>query len=98
MVSEAAEKGDPAALQSFEELGGWIGAGLASLTAILDPDVIVVGGGVSESPALEISTVIAAFEAAETGFGHRPAPRIAIAALGNDAGLIGAADLARPPT
>ncbi|HEX4190698.1 MAG TPA: ROK family glucokinase [Marmoricola sp.] len=95
MVSQAAESGDPVALQSFTELGGWIGEGLASLTAILDPDVIVVGGGVSESPALELATIVTAFEAAETGFGHRPAPRIALASLGNDAGLIGAADLAR---
>jgi len=95
MVSAAAERGDAAALQSFAELADWIGEGLGSLTAILDPDVIVVGGGVSESPWLDIDRIVAAFEGAETGFGHRPAPRIARAALGNDAGMIGAADLAR---
>ncbi|MET3963571.1 glucokinase [Marmoricola sp. OAE513] len=95
MVSAAAEGGDPVALQSFAELADWIGEGLASLTAIIDPDVIVVGGGVSESAALDLDRVVAAFENAESGFGHRPAPRIARAVLGNDAGLIGAADLAR---
>jgi len=95
MVSEAADRGDAAALQSFAELGIWIGEGLGSLAAILDPDVIVVGGGVSESRWLDMAAIVAAFEGAQTGFGHRPVPKIARAALGNDAGLIGAADLAR---
>ncbi|MFL6155347.1 MAG: ROK family glucokinase [Marmoricola sp.] len=95
MVSSAAEGGDPVALQSFAELARWIGEGLASLTAMLDPDVIVVGGGVSESAALDLAPVVTAFNATETGFGHRPAPAIVRAALGNDAGLIGVADLAR---
>lgn len=95
MVSEAADRGDAAAQQSFAELGTWIGEGLGSLAAVLDPDVIVVGGGVSESRWLDLAAIVTAFEGAETGFGHRPQPRIARAALGNDAGLIGAADLAR---
>lgn len=95
MVSEAADRGDPAALQSFAELGTWIGEGLGSLAAVLDPDVIIVGGGVSESRWLDLATIISAFQGAETGFGHRPVPKINRAALGNDAGLIGAADLAR---
>ncbi|MFL6061420.1 MAG: ROK family glucokinase [Marmoricola sp.] len=95
MVSEAAERGDQAALQSFAELAHWIGEGIGSLSAILDPDVVVVGGGVSESKWLDVDGIIRAFQGTQTGFGHRPAPRIVRAALGNDAGLIGAADLAR---
>ncbi len=95
MVSAAADRGDQAALQSFAELATWIGEGLGSLTAVLDPDVIVVGGGVSESRWLDMERIVAAFESSVTGFGHRPVPRIARAALGNEAGLIGAADLAR---
>lgn len=95
MVSAAAEGGDRVAEQAFAEVARWIGEGLASLTAILDPDVIVIGGGVSESAALELAAIVEAFEKTESGFGHRPAPRIERAALGNDAGLIGAADLAR---
>lgn len=97
MVSEAAEKGDPVAKESFVDLARWIGEGLGSLAAVIDPDVIVVGGGVSESPELDLQLIQAAFERSETGFGHRPAPAIRRAALGNDAGLIGAADLARLP-
>lgn len=95
MVSAAAEGGDVVAERAFAEVARWIGEGLASLAAVLDPDVIVVGGGVSESAALDLAAIRSAFEAAESGFGHRPAPRFERAALGNDAGLIGAADLAR---
>jgi glucokinase len=95
LVGEAAALGDPAALQSFADLARWIGEGLASLAAVLDPDVIVLGGGVSESPQLDLAAIRAAFGPAETGFGHRPEPAIRRAQLGNRAGLIGAADLAR---
>jgi glucokinase len=95
LVSEAAELGDAAARQSFTELARWIGEGVASLAAALDPDVVVIGGGVSESAYLDMDEVVAAFRTAETGSGHRPVPRIRRAVLGNDAGLIGVADLAR---
>jgi glucokinase len=95
LVAEAAARGDAAARRSFAELARWIGEGLASLAAVLDPDVIVVGGGVSESPELDLDAIRAAFGPAETGFGHRPEPAIRRAELGNRAGLIGAADLAR---
>ena len=95
MVTEAAERGDPAAKQCFVELARWLGEGMASLSAVLDPDVFVVGGGVAESPELDLQLVIDAFGPAETGSGHRPAPAIRLAELGNSAGLIGAADLAR---
>ena len=96
LVSTAAANGDVAARQSFAELDRWIGEGLASLAAVLDPDVMIVGGGVSESAELNIAAIIAAFGVAETGFGHRPAPEIRRAQLGNRAGMIGVADLARP--
>jgi glucokinase len=96
MVTEAAEKGDAAAKRCFTELARWIGEGLATLAAILDPDVILVGGGVSESPELDLDAIVAAFGPAETGYEYRPAPEIKRAEMGNRAGLIGAADLARP--
>ena len=95
IVSAAAERGDPAARQSFAELARWIGEGLASLASVLDPDVVVIGGGVGESPELRMDAVVAAFGPAESGFGHRPVPEVRRAVLGNFAGLIGAADLAR---
>ena len=95
LVSLAADRGDVAARRSFAELGTWIGEGLASLASVLDPDVVVIGGGVSESPHLDIDGVVSAFGPAESGSGHRPVPQIRRALLGNTAGLIGAADLAR---
>lgn len=95
MVSEAAERGDAAAKQSFAEVARWIGEGLATLSAVLDPDVILVGGGVSESPELDLDAIVAAFGPAETGHAYRPSPAIRFAELGNQAGMIGAADLAR---
>lgn len=95
MVSEAADKGDAAAKQCFAELAQWIGEGLGTLAAVLDPDVILLGGGVSESEELDLDAVAAAFKATETGFEHRPSPAIRRAELGNHAGLIGAADLSR---
>jgi glucokinase len=93
-VTRAAAEGDPAAIELLGDLGVWIGEGLASVAAILDPELIVLGGGVSEAGALLIDPALAAFRRNLTGRGHRPEARFALASLGNDAGMIGAADLA----
>jgi glucokinase len=93
-VTRAAVEGDPAAIELLADLGVWIGEGLASVAAILDPELIVLGGGVSEAGALLIDPALAAFRRQLTGRGHRPEARFALARLGNDAGMIGAADLA----
>ncbi len=93
-VTRAAVEGDPAAVELLADLGVWIGEGLASVAAILDPELFVLGGGVSEAGALLIDPALAAFRRQLTGRGHRPEARFALASLGNDAGMIGAADLA----
>jgi len=93
-VTTAAAEGDPAAVELLADLGTWLGEGLASVAAILDPELIVVGGGVSEAGSLLIDPALAAFRRQLTGRGHRPEARFALASLGNDAGMIGAADLA----
>jgi glucokinase len=93
-VTRAAVEGDPAAVELLADLGVWIGEGLASVAAILDPELIVLGGGVSEAGNLLIDPAAAAFHRNLTGRGHRPEARFALASLGNDAGMIGAADLA----
>ena len=49
LVTEAAQQGDPFAVARFAELGDWLGQGMATLTAVLDPAVVVVGGGVGEA-------------------------------------------------
>jgi glucokinase len=93
-VTTAAVEGDPAAVELLADLGAWIGEGLASVAAILDPELVVLGGGVSEAGALLVDPALAAFRRQLTGRGHRPEARFAMASLGNDAGMIGAADLA----
>lgn len=93
-VTRAAVEGDPAAVELLADLGVWIGEGLASVAAILDPELFVLGGGVSEAGSLLIDPALAAFRRQLTGRGHRPEARFALARLGNDAGMIGAADLA----
>jgi glucokinase len=93
-VTRAAVEGDPAAVELLADLGAWVGEGLASVAAILDPELIVVGGGVAEAGSLLIDPAVAAFRRQLTGRGRRPEARFALARLGNDAGMIGVADLA----
>lgn len=95
LLTEAARAGDMFALEQLASLGGWLGEGIASLTAVLDPAVVVVGGGVSAAGELLLAPTRAAFAAQLTGRGHRPTLEIRQARLGNRAGLIGAADLTR---
>jgi glucokinase len=94
-ITEAAREGDSAALECFRSVARWVGQGLADLAAILDPGAFVIGGGLSEAGDLLLEPARAAFENALTGRGHRPFADIRIAELGPDAGIVGAADLAR---
>jgi glucokinase len=98
LVTEAAREGDPAATEIYTEMGHWLGRGLANLAAVLDPDVFVIGGGVSEAGDLLLQPARQAFSQALTGRGFRPAAAIVLAELGPQAGLVGAADLARLET
>ncbi len=95
IVTRAALEGDAVALRCFEIIGHWLGTGLADLAAILDPGCFVIGGGVSEAGDLLIGPARAAFRAGLTGGSYRPLAELRTARLGADAGLIGAADLAR---
>ncbi len=94
-VTEAAREGDPGAVRCFEIVGDWLGAGLADLSAILDPGCFVIGGGVSDAGELLLGPARDAYEHGLTGRSHRPYADVRLAELGPDAGLIGAADLAR---
>ena len=94
-VTAAAQQGDPVAKAAFDSLGHWLGQGLADLAAVLDPTCFVLGGGVSEAGDLVLEPTKEAFEQLLTGHGHRPMAKVLLAQLGNDAGLVGAADLAR---
>src|SRR5680860_709327 len=95
IVTEAARAGDPTAIEMFREIGDWLGTGLAGLTAAFDPEVIVIGGGVSDADDLLLDPAREALSRKLTGRGFRPEPPVLKAELGPDAGFIGAADLAR---
>ena len=68
---------------------------MADLSAILDPGRFVVGGGVAEAGELLLAPARSTYLNSLSGRGYRPLPDIVAATLGADAGLIGAADLAR---
>jgi glucokinase len=95
LITDTARAGNAFCLELLASLGRWLGEGIASLAAVLDPAVVVVGGGVSEADELLLGPARAAFNAQLTGRGHRPMLEIRRARLGNRAGLIGAADLTR---
>ena len=96
LVTAAASAGDPAAIELVEEVGRWLGVGIANLAAALDPGMFVIGGGLSEAGELMLGPARETFQRSLTGRRFRPEAEIVPAALGNQAGLVGAADLARP--
>jgi glucokinase len=95
IVTAAATSGDAAALSICTTMGRWLGRGLASLAAILDPSMFVIGGGVSAAGEILLHPARVEFAHTLTGRGFRPLASVSLAALGPDAGLVGAADLAR---
>ncbi|MEV0792282.1 ROK family glucokinase [Kribbella sp. NPDC050459] len=97
MITDAAMQGDPCAVELLEDLGRWLGEGVASLATIFDPSLVVVGGGVSAAKDLIMKSAVQAFEKVLPAKANRPHAPFTLAELGNDAGLIGAADLARQP-
>ena len=94
-VTDAAQAGDPLAIELLADLGRWIGEGSASVAALLDPALIVIGGGVGAAGDLLLAPARHAFTEQLPALGYRPQARLELAAMGNDAGIVGAADLAR---
>ncbi|GAA5161968.1 ROK family protein [Ornithinimicrobium tianjinense] len=94
-VTRAALAGDLLSVGLLAETGRWLGLGLANLAAALDPACVVVGGGVIEGGELVLGPAREALTAGVPGAGRWPVPEVRSAALGNSAGLIGAADLVR---
>ena len=94
-ITAAARLGDPVALAVFAHAGFWLGRGMAELAAVLDPACYVVGGGVSEAGELLLAPARAAFSQHLMGADVRPRAEILAAEMGNLAGIVGAAELAR---
>ncbi len=91
MVTAAAEDGDLVARQAFASVGDWLGVGLAGLVAAFDPEVVVVGGGVSAAGDRLLDPARIALGRALVGAEHRVVPEVRVARLGPEAGLVGAA-------
>jgi len=89
-VDEEAERGDPLARELMEAAGRATGAGVASLVHIFDPDIVVIGGGVSRSGPLWWDAVQRSARE-HVLLAYLPGLRIVPAGLGDDAGLFGAA-------
>jgi glucokinase len=94
-ITEAARDGDPVALTAFNTTGQWLGAGIASLAVLLDPACVVIGGGVIEAGEILLKPTRESLERNMPFAGKHPYPKIIAAQLGNEAGLVGVADLAR---
>jgi glucokinase len=94
-ISTLIMAGDPGALAALRQLGDWLGQACASLGAILDPQIFVFGGGVAQAGELLLEPIRLAYLENLPARGFHPEPEFAIAELVNDAGVVGAADLAR---
>jgi glucokinase len=92
LVTDAAFDGDQAAIDALATIGRHLGVALSSLANIFAPDVIVIGGGVSRAGDLLIGP--ARQEMSERALPPMNETRVAIAGLGPDAGMIGAAVMA----
>ncbi len=95
MVTAAAQDGDLVARAAFASVGDWLGIGLAGLVAAFDPEIVVIGGGVSEAGDRLLDPARDRLARSLVGVPHRPVPPVVPAALGPRAGLVGGALLAR---
>ncbi|WP_214368561.1 ROK family glucokinase [Pseudonocardia sp. H11422] len=94
-VAAAAREGDKVARRAIADLGRWLGEGLSLVADVFDPELVVIGGGVSESAPLFLDEAREHYARTVTGAGNRPLARIRTAQLGEAAAVVGAAQLAR---
>jgi glucokinase len=94
-VGDAAQRGEADALAILDEWARWVAIGLAGLTNVLDPERIVISGGLVELGDVLFDPLRGHFDGRIEGPEHRPDVQIVPAALGERAGVIGAAALAR---
>lgn len=85
---------DAGALEAVRRVATALGEACGAFQAVLDPELYVIGGGVAELGERLLEPTRIAYETSLPGFGDRPTARFVSATLGNDAGLVGVADLA----
>jgi glucokinase len=93
-VTIAANEGDPDALEVLRSFGWWAALGIANLVNVLDPEVVVVAGGLVEAGEVLMEPIRASYRELVLAADFRPEVRIVPAQLRGDAGAIGAALLA----
>jgi glucokinase len=93
IVAEAARRGDPAALEVVAEVVTYLAMGVANIVSILNPEVVVLGGGLFQAADIYLEPVRREFRRWAQPLAAR-AVRIERSALGEDAGLFGCAKLA----
>jgi len=94
-ITDAAREGDAVALAAFQTTAQYLGSGIASLAVLLDPSCVVIGGGVIDAGEILLAPTREAMKRYMPFAGKHPYPEIVAAELGNEAGLVGVADLAR---
>jgi glucokinase len=94
-VTRAAAEGDAEALEVMARFAWWLALGLANLANVFDPECFVLGGGLVEAGNILLEPTRKAFQDLVEGAEHRPQIGIVLAELGERAGAIGAAALAR---
>lgn len=94
IVFAAAQAGDQVARSLFDEIGYWLGIGIASLVTLLDIQLVIIGGGLSSTEDLLLRPARLSFEQFVFSRAHRDLPRIVLAQLGEEAGVVGAGLLA----
>lgn len=86
-IFDAAKAGDAVALSLVDEVGDILGSALSNMACVVNPEIIVIGGGVSKAGEILISTIQKHF--VETSFHACKNTQFALATLGNDAGIFG---------
>lgn len=90
-VFDAVKAGDEVAIEIARQFGDYLGKGLAAVAGVVNPEIFVIGGGVSKAGEVLISYVEPAFK--KYAFQQCRGAKFALAKLGNDAGIYGAAAL-----
>ena len=94
LVIDAAKEGDASALRVFNSFVKYLAMTINDITAFFDPDIIVLGGGVSYAGDFLLNNVAALLPRYQM-FKALPIPKLALAKLGNEAGIVGAAMLGK---
>ena len=90
-VFDAVKEEDDLAKKIADEFGDYLGKAIASMTAVLDPEVIVIGGGVSKAGPILLDYVRKHYQ--PVAYKSTRETTFALAELGNDAGIYGCAKL-----